>query len=681
MKRILILRQWLLCLCIGLLSAAGLAHAQDVSGDWQGTLNAGGAELRLVLHITKASDGSLNATLDSVDQGANNIPVSAISLKSSKLSMNIEAVHGTYEGTLAADSKTISGTWLQGQSLPLDFKRATAPIKTEHKPAKPSDIDGAWSGTLDTGAVKLRLVFHVVNTEDGLTATLDSPDQSMKGLPATSVMRDGASVKIEFKQIAASFTGKFSAELSSMDGTWSQNGADLALVVKRSKDQAEVEQKPAAPSDIDGAWLGALDTGTLKLRVVFRIRNTQDGLTATLDSPDQGLRGLPGTAVTRDGSLLKIENKQIEGTFTGKVAADVASIGGTWTQRGRDYPLVLKRLHDESELEMKRPQNPVKPYPYREEEVSYDNKLQNVTLAATLTIPQGKGPFPGVVLITGSGPQDRDESLLGHKPFLVLSDYLTRHGIAVLRADDRGTARSTGVFAGATTADFATDTEAGIAYLKTRAEVDPHKIGLIGHSEGGVIAPMIAARDKDVAFIVMMAGTGVPGDQVIAAQSEAIAVAMGKSPEEAAKADVKEREILKLVETENDQTKLESKLKEKMAGDVPEAQIGMQIKQITSPWFRYFLAYDPATALRKVTCPVLAINGSLDKQVLPDQNLPPIRKALEEAGNKRVEIDELPSLNHLFQTAKTGAPAEYAEIEETMSPVALDKMATWIGKQ
>ena len=664
------------------LAATCVGLAQDIAGDWQGTLNAEGAELRLVLHLTKASDGSLKATLDSIDQpGANGIPVNSVTLKDSKLSLEVAAVHGTYEGKVAADGKTITGTWTQGQDLPLEFKRAAAPIKTEHKPAKPSDIDGTWSGTLDTGSAKLRIVFHISNTEDGLVATMDSPDQSIKGMPTTSVTRDGTSLKIELKQIRGSFSGKIAADLSSIDGEWSQGGASLPLVFKRVKDQAEVEHKAAPPSDIDGAWLGMLDTAAVRLRIVFRFTNTQDGLTATLDSPDQGMKGLPGTAVTRDGSSLRIETNQIEGVFAGKIAADLFSIAGTWSQRGHDYPLVLKRVVDLSELEVKRPQNPVRPYPYRDEDVSYDNKVQNVTLAATLTIPQGKGPFPAVVLITGSGPQDRDETLLGHKPFLVLSDYLTRHGIAVLRADDRGTAKSTGVFATATTADFATDTEAGIAYLKTRAEVDAHKIGLIGHSEGGVIAPMIAARNKDVAFIVMMAGTGVPGDEILAAQGEAIAVAGGKSPEEAAKNAVKEREMLKLVETEKDETVLEKELREKMAGDVPEAQIGEQIKQITSVWFRYFLTYDPASALRKIKCPVLALNGSLDKQVLPSQNLPPIRKALAESGNKHVEIDELPGLNHLFQTAKTGSPAEYAQIEETMSPVALDKMATWILKQ
>jgi uncharacterized protein len=555
-----------------LILATGFARAQDIAGDWQGTLHAGAAELRLVLHITKSPDNSLKATLDSIDQpGANGIPVSSISLKDSKLNLGIDAVHGTYEGKVAGDAQTITGIWTQSAPLPLEFKRAAAPIKTDHKPAKPSDIDGAWMGSLDTGAMKLRVVFHIVNTEDGLTATLDSPDQGMKGLPTTSV--------------------------------------------------------------------------------------------------------------TRTGDALKIEVKSLGGLFEGKIAPDLSSIDGKWTQGGATMPLLLKPLKNEAELELKRPQNPVKPYPYRDEEVSYTNPQQNVTLAATITIPQGKGPFPAALLITGSGPQDRDESILGHKPFLVLSDYLTRHGIAVLRADDRGIPKSTGTFATATTADFATDVEAGVAYLKTRPEINSRKIGLIGHSEGGVIAPMVAARNKDVAFIVMMAGTGVPGDQVLVAQGEAIEIAGGKSPEEASKDAAREREMLILVETEKDEAVLEKELREKLTGEVPEPQIGAQIKQVTSPWFRFFLTYDPATALRKVTCPVLAINGSLDKQVIPSQNLPPIRKALEQSGNPHVEVDELPGLNHLFQPAKTGSPAEYAEIEETISPVALEKMSTWILKQ
>jgi len=266
--------------------ATSITRAQDIAGDWQGTLKTGvGAELRLVLHISKGSDGTLTATLDSVDQGANGIPVKSASLKDSKLSLDVEAVHGTYEGTVAADGKTISGTWSQGKPLPLEFKRATAPIKTEHKPAKPSDIDGAWTGTLDTGVGKLRVVFHIVNTEDGLIATMDSLDQNAKGIPTSSVTRNGNSLKIEAKGMNGVYNGKIASDLSSIDGTWTQNGTDLPLVLKRSKDQAGNEHKPVAPSDIDGAWLGSIDTGTIKLRVVFHIVNTEEGLTATLGTP------------------------------------------------------------------------------------------------------------------------------------------------------------------------------------------------------------------------------------------------------------------------------------------------------------------------------------------------------------------------------------------------------------
>jgi hypothetical protein len=555
---------------IVLASTVFMANAQDVVGDWQGTLKAGGAELRLALHITKAEGGELKATLDSIDQGANGIPASEITLKDSQLNITVAAWHGTYEGKVNAAATEIDGTWTQGQPLPLDFKRVAA-AKAAPKPAKPSDIDGAWMGTLDAGATKLRVVFHITNTEDGLTATMDSPDQGAKGLPVTSVTRDGASLKLEMRQIA--------------------------------------------------------------------------------------------------------------GGFDGKISKDLTTIEGTWTQAGNSLPLVLKRVKDAAELERRRPQNPLKPYPYRDEDVSYPNPAANITLAATLTIPPGKGPFPAVLLIVGSGPHDRDEALMGHRPFLVLSDYLTRHGIVVLRADDRGVGKSGGNFATVTTADLATDAEAGVAYLKQRPEVDPRKIGLVGHSEGGIIAPMVAARNPDVAFIVMMAGPGVPGDQILEAQSRLIAEVDGESPAEAEKNANEEREILALVENDKDSADLESALRKRLAGKALEAAVDAQIKALTSPWFRYFLVYDPAGALRKVRCPVLALNGEKDLQVPPRQNLPAIRKALEAGGNQHFEADELPGLNHLFQTARTGAPSEYAEIEETISPMALEKIAGWILKE
>jgi hypothetical protein len=215
---------------------AGIALAQNIVGDWQGTLTAGPAELRLVLHITKDADGSFKATLDSVDQGANGIPVTSIALNDSKLNFTVDSVHGAYNGKVGADGTEISGTWTQGQPLPLNFKRSATPIKTEHKPAKPSDIDGTWLGTLDAGAAKLRVVFHFTNTEDGLMATLDSPDQGAKGIPVTTVSREGVSLKMEVKSVGGHFEGKINNDLSAIEGTWTQMGNSFPLTFKRVKD-------------------------------------------------------------------------------------------------------------------------------------------------------------------------------------------------------------------------------------------------------------------------------------------------------------------------------------------------------------------------------------------------------------------------------------------------------------
>jgi fermentation-respiration switch protein FrsA (DUF1100 family) len=547
------------------------AQAQNLTGDWLGTLRAGQAELRLVLHVTAGEDGALKAILDSIDQpGGNGTPVDMLSLNDSKLTFTVPAIHGSYQGAVNAGGTAIQGTWTQNGKLPLEFRR---PPKEFHE-------------------------FH----------------------------------------------------------------------------------KPAPPSDIDGAWLGALDMKLIRLRVIFHLTNTEDGLTATLDSPDQGAKGLPATSITRDGSSLTIQMKQIAGEFTGKIKPELDSIEGTWTQAGNSTALSLARVKDAAALERKRPQTPIRPYPYNEEDVSYDNKSGSIRLAATFTAPRGKGPFPAVVLITGSGPQDRDESLLGHKPFLVLADYLTRHGIAVLRADDRGTGKSGGDFSTATTLDFASDAEAGVAWLQTRPEVDAHRIGLIGHSEGGVVAPIAAARNPDIAFIVLMAGPGVPLAQILVSQQRLILQASGMSKDEVDRKAEQQRAMLKLVREEKDNATLEKKMKEQFAGVVPDDQMGVQAKMIGSPWFRWLLDYDPATTLRKVKCPVLAINGEKDLQVPPGQNLPPIRAALRQGGNRDFEVDELPGLNHLFQTAKTGALSEYAEIEETISPMALEKISAWILK-
>jgi uncharacterized protein len=337
---------------------------------------------------------------------------------------------------------------------------------------------------------------------------------------------------------------------------------------------------------------------------------------------------------------------------------------------------------------LNRPQEPKKPYPYDEEEVAYENKRDGVKLAGTLTFPRGKGPFPAVLLITGSGPQDRDESLLGHKPFLVLADYLTRQGIAVLRVDDRGVGGSTGSVPNSTTENFAADVMAGVEFLRARKEIDPKQIGLIGHSEGGLIAPMVAAQNGDVAFIVLMAGAGLTGEEILYMQGAMIMKASGASAGQLAKQRATQESMFKILKEEKDPAAAEKRLREEMSKSLTEEEkkkseqtIAAHIKLANTPWFRYYLTLDPRPALRKVKCPVLALNGENDLQVSANENLREIGAALKAGGNNDVTIARLPKLNHLFQTSETGSPNEYIKIEETIAPVALKTIGDWILKR
>jgi pimeloyl-ACP methyl ester carboxylesterase len=453
---------------------------------------------------------------------------------------------------------------------------------------------------------------------------------------------------------------------------------------------AVAQQAPDGQRSVEGFWQGSLQARGIELRLVFALKlSSNQTLTATMDSPDQGATGIPCDSATFDGQTLHLGIKRILMTYEGALSKDGSEISGTFHQAGTTLPLVLKRV--DKPVTISRPQEPKRPYPYDEEEVSYENKTApGVKLAGTLTLPRSNGPFAAVLLITGSGPQDRDEALLGHKPFLVLSDYLTRRGIAVLRVDDRGVGKSTGNFGTATTRDFASDALAGVEYLKTRKEIDAKRIGLVGHSEGGVIAPMVAAESADVAFIVMMAGTGLPGDEVLYVQSALIAKANGASDELIATTTRAQREIFAIVKQESDNAAAIKRIREVMekvrAGLTTEQRqavgyesaIESQIAPLLTPWFRYFLAYDPKAALRKVTCPVLAVNGANDLQVPPKENLPAIEQALEDGGNSDHQIVKLPGLNHLFQTSKTGSPTEYAKIDETISPAALAAIGDWL---
>jgi len=327
----------------------------------------------------------------------------------------------------------------------------------------------------------------------------------------------------------------------------------------------------------------------------------------------------------------------------------------------------------------KRPQEPKKPYPYREEEVSYASMEEGVKLAGTLTMPESGGPFPVVLLISGSGAQNRDEEIMGHKLFLVMADHMTRRGIAVLRVDDRGVGGSSAGSPMATSLNFAQDVMGGVSYLKSRKEMNPRKIGLIGHSEGGIVAPFVASRSGDVAFIVLMAAPGVSGREILLEQIKRMSKAGGASEQQIAENIKYENIVLDILsETPNDEA-AEMRIREALSGNpaVRDA-VQLQMKTALSQWFRHFIHYHPRPALEKVKCPVLAINGEKDLQISPSQNLPEIESALVAAGNKDYKIVELPGLNHLFQTCKTGSVSEYGQIEETISPVALQLISDWI---
>jgi uncharacterized protein len=335
-----------------------------------------------------------------------------------------------------------------------------------------------------------------------------------------------------------------------------------------------------------------------------------------------------------------------------------------------------------------RPQEPKSIISYDVEEVKYSNLTADATLAGTLTVPRSEKPSPAVLLIAGSGPIDRNETVFGHKPFLVLADHLTKQGFVVLRVDKRGIGQSTGNYDVATTEDFAADALAGVEYLKTRKEVDAKQIGLIGHSEGGLIAPMIAVRSNDIAFIVLMAGPCVTGEEILYAQEALISRAMGVTEEQISHQCDFQRRVLSVIKNESDLEKAEKLLGEivaKQLANLPEEEqqtsakiMEAQIKRCNSKWLRYYLTCDPATSLKQLRIPVLVINGELDSQVSPEQNLPVAAKILEEAGNRNYKIIKFPKLNHFFQTCETGSVLEYGKIEETIAPAVLDTLSDWI---
>jgi hypothetical protein len=429
------------------------------------------------------------------------------------------------------------------------------------------------------------------------------------------------------------------------------------------------------PADFAGIWAEDFDGILLQ----FRLDAGSDGaMTGLFDSVSEGVNDLPITVTITD-EVIVVEIEAAQAVFEGTLEENTLS--GIWMQGGAEVPMVFERQTEP--VTLNRPQEPQPPFPYKATEVVFDN--DGIALAGTLIIPDGSGPFPAAILVSGSGSQDRDESLLGHKPFLVLADSLARQGIATLRYDDRGVGGSTGDPLGATTADLATDAKAAVDFLRDQPNIEA--IGLAGHSEGGLIGPMVALDSADVEFLVLLAGPGLPGADVLLTQTEELMRAEG-APE----AIVEWRldwndDVIAIAASDMATVDAAAEMRDRLteaAADAPasmeslvtDAGIEEIVTAFTDPWMRFFLAYDPAPALEQLAIPVLAMIGSLDLQVSAAENIPALEEAL--AGNDDATTMTLPGLNHLFQNASTGAFSEYAVIDETFDPATMQAVADWI---
>jgi len=469
--------------------------------------------------------------------------------------------------------------------------------------------------------------------------------------------------------------------------------------------ETEIADRKVAESEW---WKGAVDLPgmpSLDYVVVFRPTEAPGQYGATLDVPAQGAAGLP----LIDVKFTKTEIAFTLGPPSNAVhtltrSEDGRTATGQLAQHGMTFPMRMERITEEEAKTvgrkrsqnskpagLNRPQTPKPPFPYEQREATYENPSGRTQLAGTLTIPEGQGPHPAVILITGSGAQDRDETIFDHKPFFVIADHLTRNGIAVLRVDDRGVGGSSRGPADPTSADFAGDVRAGMAYLKKQTEIDGGRIGLLGHSEGGVIAPLVASGSNDVARIVMLAGTGVPGDQILRSQNEAALRAAGATPEQVRAVVDAYDVVLKCLKDGADDASLQAAVRELITAQLAAQSVQKKfskeeldvmtrqgVAQFNSAWIRWFIAHDLRETLRQVKCPVLALNGSLDLQVMPKENLAAIEQAARAGGNTDVTVRELPGLNHLFQEAKLGTVAEYGEISQTISPKVLEEVTAWL---
>ena len=428
-------------------------------------------------------------------------------------------------------------------------------------------------------------------------------------------------------------------------------------------------------AQIEGYWKGQIDLGGQQLEMAFNIKAAENGFSATLDVPAQGAYDVPVDKTVFQDNHLQLTLSAMGASYSGTLKGEV--IEGEFTQHGMTFPLNLAR--GEKETPKARPQDPQPPFNYRAEEVTFTNKKEGNTLAGTLTIPEGNGPFPAVVLVSGSGQQNRDEELMNHRPFWVIADYLSRRGIAVLRYDDRGMGGSGGEVEMATSLDFSYDVEAAFDFLRGQKHIDASRVGILGHSEGGIINFMVSARRPEVAFVISLAGPAVNGVELLIAQGEAINRASGMTDEMIAFSSTASRQMYDIIEASNDRREADSLLRQLVKGwGYGEELTEQTVSQLTMPWMYYFLKYDPTEAIVKTNCPALLLNGSKDVQVVAAQNLPAYEQIITEHAKTNMTLREMPNLNHLFQHCETGSPNEYFTIDETISVEVLEMIVGFV---
>lgn len=443
---------------------------------------------------------------------------------------------------------------------------------------------------------------------------------------------------------------------------------------------------------ISGSWIGKLKIPPgVELTIVFKISEASNKkFLAKLDSPDQGAKDIPCGDIWFEKDSLRIDVPIVGGFYQGRIEWEQKSITGIWKQAGQQFVLNLK--YTETYSGLNRPQEPKPPFPYRIEEVLIENKKDDIYLSGTLTMPDNGEDFTAIILISGSGAQNRDQEIFGHKPFLVLADFLTKNGFAVLRFDDRGFGASTGDFSKSTTFDFANDVIAAVEFLQSKKEINPKKIGLLGHSEGSMVAQIVAANySENISFVIMLAGVGIPGDELILLQSEKIALSEGIAETKIQNSLTNQKKIISLLKSNKANQEIEKEIRDIIYALFDnsyienekanfEKMIDNQIRILTSQWYRTFLKFNPTEFLQKIKCPVLALNGEKDVQVPARENLEAIKNSLIKSGNTNITILELKGLNHLFQNCETGSISEYGKIEQTISQSALDSILNWLIK-